>query len=49
MKAVMFANTVIMTAYAACVTYAAVWFDDTSILWWWLMMAFIGFSYKSGG
>lgn len=49
MKAVMFANAVIMSAYAACVTCAAVYFDNPKILWWYVMLGFLGFSYKSGG
>ena len=48
MKAVMIANTIIMATYAICVTIAAVHFNNPSILWWYLMMGAIGFSYKSG-
>ncbi len=49
MKTVMFANTMIMMIYTVCVTYAAVRFDDPSILWWYVMLGFLGFTYKSGG
>ena len=48
MKTVMFANMVIMATYAVCVTYAATYFNNPGILWWYLMMGFIGFTYKSG-
>ena len=49
MKAVMLANAVIMSAYAVCVTYAAVYFDNPKTLWWYVMLGFLGFSFKSGG
>lgn len=48
MRAVMIANIIIMATYAICVTFAAVHFNDPSILWWYLLMCVIGFSYKSG-
>ena len=49
MKSVMLANAAIMTTYAVCVTCAAVCFDNPKILWWYVLLCFIGFSYKSGG
>lgn len=48
MRAVMIANTIIMATYVICVTFAAVHFNNPSILWWYLMMGVIGFTYKSG-
>ena len=48
MRAVMIANTIIMATYAICVTFAAVHFNNPGILWWYLMMGVIGFTYKSG-
>ena len=48
MRVVMIANTVIMSVYAICVTLAAVHFNNPGILWWYLMMGVIGFTYKSG-
>lgn len=48
MKDVMIANTIIIATYAICVTIAAVHFNNPGILWWYLMMRFIGFNYKSG-
>ena len=47
MKAVMIANAVIIATYAICVTFVAVHFNNPSILWWYLMMGVIGFTYKS--
>ncbi len=49
MKTAMFVNMAIMTIYAVCVTYAAVYFNNPKILWWYVLMTLIGFSYKSGG
>ena len=49
MKSVMFANVVIMATYAVCVTYAAVYFNNPKVLWWYLLLGVIGFTYKSGG
>ena len=47
MKAVMIANCIIMSTYAVCVTCASAYFNDPSILWWYLLLAVIGFSYKA--
>lgn len=49
MKMVMFANMAIMTAYSVCVTCAAIYFDNPRILWWYVFLGFLGFTYKSGG
>lgn len=46
MIAVMIANAVIMTGYAVCVTCAAVHFDNPKLLWWYVLLTVIGFSYK---
>ena len=48
MKEVMTANIIIMSTFAICVTFAAVHFNNAGILWWYLMMGVIGFTYKSG-
>lgn len=48
MKVVMIANTIIMATYAICVTFAACHFNNPGILWWYLMMGVIGFTYNSG-
>ena len=47
MKIVMLANMVIMATFAVCVTYAATYFDNPKILWWYVLLAFLGFTYKS--
>ena len=49
MKVVMFANVAIMTGYAVCVTCAAIHFDNPKLLWWYALLCFLGFTYKSGG
>jgi hypothetical protein len=49
MGVVMIANTIIMATYAICVTFAAVHFNDPGILGWYILLGFIGFSYKTGG
>ena len=49
MKTVMVSNVLIMVTYAICVTCAAIYFNDPGILWWYIFMGFLGFSYKSGG
>ena len=46
MKMVMLANIAIMSTFAVCVTYAATYFNNPHILWWYLMLGFLGFSYK---
>lgn len=46
MIAVMIANAVIMIGYAVCVTCAAVHFDNPKLLWWYVLLTMIGFSYK---
>lgn len=48
MKTVMLANIIIMSVYAICVTLAAIHFNDAGVLWWYLMMGVIGFTYKTG-
>ena len=49
MKFVMLANMIIMSAYSVCVTFAAIHFDNPKLLWWYLMLGVIGFTYKSKG
>ena len=46
MKNVMIANAVIMSVYAMCVTYAAIQFDNPKLLWWYVLLTVIGFSYN---
>ena len=49
MKIVMLANMVIMATYAVCVTCAAIYFGNPDILWWYVLLGFLGFSYNSRG
>lgn len=49
MKFVMLANILIMGIYATCVTYAATYFNDPKILWWYVLLTVIGFTYKTRG
>lgn len=46
MNGVMIANTVIMSVYAMCVTYAAIHFDNPKLLWWYVLLTMLGFSYS---
>lgn len=47
MNAIMLANMAIMGTYAVCVTYAATHFNDPKILWWYVLLTLIGFTYKT--
>ncbi len=47
MIGVMLANMAIMVTYAVCVTYAATHFNDPKILWWYVLLTLIGFTYKT--
>jgi hypothetical protein len=47
MNAIMLANMAIMGTYAVCVTYAASHFSDPKILWWYVPLTLIGFTYKT--
>ena len=46
MKAVTVANVIIKSVYAVCVTILAIAFKSTAILWWFILLLFIGLSYK---
>lgn len=43
----MLANIVIMSIYTMCVTGAAIYFNNPKILWWYVLLALLGFSYKT--
>jgi hypothetical protein len=47
MKAVMTANVIIKSVFAICVTVAAVYFNNSWILWWYMVVPFLGYSYES--
>lgn len=46
MRAVMACNTIIKSVFAMCVTAAAIWFNNASVLWWYMVLPFIGYEYK---
>ena len=41
----MVANAVIIAVYVVCVTYAATFFDNSKLLWWYVLVTCIGFTY----
>ncbi len=46
MKAVMICNAVIKSVFALCVTAAAMYFNNVWILWWYMVLPFLGYDYK---
>lgn len=40
-------NAVIDCVYAICVTYAATFFNKPAILWWFVLLPFLGTTIKS--
>ena len=46
MKTVMIANIIIKSVFALCVTMAAIYFKNAWILWWFMIVPFIGYDYK---
>ena len=40
-------DLVVKVAYAICVTVAAISFDKLGILWWYVLLLFLGGSYRS--
>lgn len=47
MRAVMFCNAVIKSVFAVCVTGAAIYFNKAGVLWWFVLLPFLGYDYKS--
>ena len=45
MKATMLCNMVIKSVFAVCVTVAAIHFNNAWILWWYILLAFLGYDY----
>ena len=43
---VMITNIVIISTFAVCVTIAAIHFDKPAILWWYLLMPCLAFTWK---
>jgi len=46
MKIVMIANIIIESVFMICVSILAIKFQNTSLLWWFVLIPFLGFSYK---
>jgi hypothetical protein len=46
MKTVIIGSVVIKAIVAICITYAAVHFDRAAILWWYLLLPWLGWSYE---
>ena len=46
MKTVMLCNVLIKTAFAICVTVAAMYFKNAWILWWYMVVPLLGYDYK---
>ena len=46
MKTAIIANVIIKSVYAVCVTILAIVFKSTTLLWWFILLLFIGLSYK---
>lgn len=46
MKMAIIANVIIKSVYAVCVTILAIEFKSIGILWWFILLLFIGLSYK---
>ena len=47
MKSVMTANIIIKTVFAICVTAAACYFGNPVILWWYMFIPLLGYSYET--
>ncbi len=45
MKWVMICNIIIKVAFSVCVTIAAISFENAGLLWWFVLLPFLGFSY----
>lgn len=47
MKIVMIANILIKAIFMICVTILAITFSKTSLLWWFVLIPFLGYEYKT--
>lgn len=45
MKATMIANIFIKVVFTICVTFLSIRFNDASLLWWFILLPFIGYEY----
>ena len=46
MKSVILCNAIVMSVFALSVTAAAIYFNNASILWWYMVLPFLGYGYK---
>ena len=46
MKFVIIGNIIIKSIFALCVTVAAIYFRNPNILWWYMVVPFLGYDYK---
>lgn len=46
MKFVMICNLFIKVSFIACVTFAAIHFHKYGILWWYVLLPFIGYDFN---
>lgn len=46
MRAVMTANIIIKSVFTICVTAAAIYFNNARIMWWYMVVPFLGYDYK---
>ena len=45
MKIIMIANIIIESVFMICVSILAIKFQNTSLLWWFVLIPFLGYSY----
>lgn len=46
MKSVLIANVITSSVFIICVTILAIWFNREGVLWWLILLPFLGYSYK---
>ena len=49
LKFVMLVNLVIQVVFILCVAALAIHFNRPAVLWWWLLLPFICFTWSSNG
>lgn len=47
MKMVMIANILIKVSFMICITILSIVFNKTSLLWWFLLVPFLGYDYHT--
>lgn len=46
MKSVLIANVITKSIFIICVTILTIWFNREGVLWWLILLPFLGCSYK---